>query len=184
VVGDSYSGVLDGHGGGGAFIAGVDGAGMTDLNRFVSLANSNLTFCKALAINDLGQIVAQADNGHSYLLFPIPEPEIYALMPIRPASSWLHYSPQEANSIRNRTGLNLLCSICLLLLPGKHESSLLLMRFPIFSFFIQIIRCKQSNQVRPDGCASFLLWFHTGVKRPIHLNVTNCTQQPTGIRLH
>ncbi|BCT67923.1 PEP-CTERM sorting domain-containing protein [Nitrosospira sp. NRS527] len=63
-----------------AFIAGVDGAGMMDLNSFVNLANNNLTFSEARAINDLGQIVARASDGHTYLLSPIPEPESYALM--------------------------------------------------------------------------------------------------------
>jgi probable HAF family extracellular repeat protein len=63
-----------------AFIAGVDGAGMMDLTSFVNLANSNLTFSEARGINDLGQIVAQASDGHTYLLSPIPEPESYALM--------------------------------------------------------------------------------------------------------
>lgn len=63
-----------------AFIAGVDGAGMMDLNSFVNLANSNLTFSEARGINDLGQIIARANDGHAYLLSPIPEPETYALL--------------------------------------------------------------------------------------------------------
>ncbi len=80
VVGSSYI-PYDGSGSGGtfAFIAGVDGAGMTDLNSFVKLENNNLTFNEARAINDLGQIVARA-SGHTYLLSPIPEPESYLLM--------------------------------------------------------------------------------------------------------
>jgi probable HAF family extracellular repeat protein len=63
-----------------AFIAGVDGAGMMDLTSFVNLANSHLTFSEARGINDLGQIVALANDGHAYLLSPVPEPESYALM--------------------------------------------------------------------------------------------------------
>lgn len=63
-----------------AFIANVDGGGMMDLTSFVNIKNSNLTFSGAPGINDLGQIIALGNDGHSYLLSPIPEPESYALM--------------------------------------------------------------------------------------------------------
>lgn len=77
-MGTSYT--TNGPGGRFAFIAGVDGAGMADLNSFVDLGNSSITFTEALAINDIGQIVAQASDSRSDLLSPIPEPESYALM--------------------------------------------------------------------------------------------------------
>lgn len=63
-----------------AFIANVDGGGVMDLTSFVNVKNSSLTFSEARGINDLGQIIALGNDGHSYLLSPIPEPESYALM--------------------------------------------------------------------------------------------------------
>jgi probable HAF family extracellular repeat protein len=46
---------------------------MTDLNSLV-LNNSGITFHDARGINDQGQIIANATNGHSYLLTPVPVP--------------------------------------------------------------------------------------------------------------
>lgn len=75
-----YSTTLNGPGGTYAFIAGIDGAGMMELNAFLSLADETITFSDVSAINDLGQIVARASNGRTYLLSPVPEPESCALM--------------------------------------------------------------------------------------------------------
>ena len=33
----------------------------------------------ATGINDRGQIITNASDGHSYLLTPVPEPETYAM---------------------------------------------------------------------------------------------------------
>jgi probable HAF family extracellular repeat protein len=80
VVGHSYM-INDGMSGSfSAFIAGINGAGMMDLNSYVSLENKNLFFSDAFAINNVGQIVAQATDGHAYLLSPIPEPQTYAML--------------------------------------------------------------------------------------------------------
>jgi probable HAF family extracellular repeat protein len=62
-----------------AFITGPDGFGMTDLNSLVDLPQG-VVLDEARAVNELGQVIANANNGHAYLLSPIPEPEIYALM--------------------------------------------------------------------------------------------------------
>jgi len=54
---------------------------MTDLNSLVYLGPVSLT--EAFGINDSGQIIAEGDNGHAYLLTPatsaVPEPSTYAL---------------------------------------------------------------------------------------------------------
>jgi len=61
-----------------AFITGPNGAGMTDLNSLVKLENGTFLY-DANGINDRGQIIANASDGHSYLLTPVPEPETYAM---------------------------------------------------------------------------------------------------------
>jgi probable HAF family extracellular repeat protein len=50
--------------------------GMTDLNSLVML--NSVTLTDAVAINNIGQIVADGSNGDSYLITPIPEPSTYA----------------------------------------------------------------------------------------------------------
>lgn len=55
-----------------AFVTGANGVGMVDLNTLVSL--DNILLSEARAINDAGQIVANATNGRAYLLTPVPEP--------------------------------------------------------------------------------------------------------------
>jgi hypothetical protein len=62
-----------------SFITGANGVGITDLNALVTLPGG-VSLQWVAAINDMGQIVADASNGHSYLLSPVPEPETYALM--------------------------------------------------------------------------------------------------------
>lgn len=63
-----------------AFITGPNGAGMTDLNSLVHLGNGTFLY-DANGINDRGQIIANASDGHSYLLTlaPVPEPDTYAM---------------------------------------------------------------------------------------------------------
>lgn len=55
-----------------AFVTGPQGAGMVDLNTLVSLESVLLS--EARAINERGQILANASNGRAYLLTPVPEP--------------------------------------------------------------------------------------------------------------
>jgi probable HAF family extracellular repeat protein len=66
-----------------AFITGPDGNGMTDLNSLVELQNGTF-LADATGINDRGQIIANASDGHAYLLTPlltpVPEPETYAML--------------------------------------------------------------------------------------------------------
>ncbi|MGA3007087.1 MAG: PEP-CTERM sorting domain-containing protein [Opitutaceae bacterium] len=52
------------------------GGSMIDLNSLVSL--NGVTLTDAMAINDVGQIVAEGSNDQSYLLTFIPEPSTYA----------------------------------------------------------------------------------------------------------
>jgi len=61
-----------------AFITGPDGTGMTDLNSLIKLGNG-IFLADATGINDKGQIIANASDGHAYLISPIPEPETYAM---------------------------------------------------------------------------------------------------------
>lgn len=64
-----------------AFFTGPNGLGMTDLNTLIDLP-SNVYFQTATAINNRGQIVANASDGRAYLLSPfaIPEPGTGALV--------------------------------------------------------------------------------------------------------
>jgi probable HAF family extracellular repeat protein len=62
-----------------AFLTGPDGEGMADLNSFVNLENG-VYLASATGINDVGQIIANASDGRSYLLSPVPEPEIYGML--------------------------------------------------------------------------------------------------------
>jgi probable HAF family extracellular repeat protein len=65
-----------------AFMTGPNGVGMTDLNSVVSLPDG-VVLLRAFGINDSGQVIADTslrDDGHAYLLSPVPEPESYALM--------------------------------------------------------------------------------------------------------
>jgi probable HAF family extracellular repeat protein len=64
-----------------AFVTGPNGAGMTDLNSLVHLGNGTFLY-DANGINDRGQIIANASDGHSYLLTlaPVPEPDTYAML--------------------------------------------------------------------------------------------------------
>ena len=52
---------------------------MTDLNSLVELQNGAFR-ADATGINDRGQIIANASDGHAYLLTPVPEPETYAML--------------------------------------------------------------------------------------------------------
>jgi probable HAF family extracellular repeat protein len=60
-------GSFNGH----AFVTGLNGAGMTDLNSLASLP-PNVILTAATAINNYGQVVVNASI--------VPEPETYALM--------------------------------------------------------------------------------------------------------
>jgi probable HAF family extracellular repeat protein len=62
-----------------AFITDAGGTGMTDLNSLVTLSNGTF-LVEAKGINDRGQILANASDGHAYLLSPVPEPETYAML--------------------------------------------------------------------------------------------------------
>jgi probable HAF family extracellular repeat protein len=78
VVGDS---TVEGDGATHAFITGAHGAGMVDLNSLVTLEDGAV-LVGALAVNDLGQVLAYDQNSRSYLLSPfaVPEPGTYGLM--------------------------------------------------------------------------------------------------------
>lgn len=52
---------------------------MTDLNSLVKLEDG-IFLSDATDINDRGQIIANASDGRAYLLFPVPEPEAYAML--------------------------------------------------------------------------------------------------------
>lgn len=58
-----------------AFATGPNAENPRDLNFEVSI-NSGAFLKNALAINDIGQIVAAGSDGHSYLLSPVLEPSI------------------------------------------------------------------------------------------------------------
>jgi probable HAF family extracellular repeat protein len=76
VVGESKTGIGNAFH---AFITGPNGTGMIDLNSLVHLPDG--VFLKdARGINDMGQIIANASDGHAYFLSPIPEPETYAML--------------------------------------------------------------------------------------------------------
>jgi probable HAF family extracellular repeat protein len=51
-----------------------------DLNSLVDTNSLGTYFRDAKGINDSGQIIALGDNSHSYLLTPVPEPAIMALL--------------------------------------------------------------------------------------------------------
>ncbi|HEX5355761.1 MAG TPA: hypothetical protein VFW93_06070 [Aquabacterium sp.] len=61
-----------------AFLTGPGGVNMLDLNSLVSLTDGSY-LTGATDLNDLGQIIASASNGHSYLLSAVPEPSTLAL---------------------------------------------------------------------------------------------------------
>ena len=75
VVGRSYVASGAKH----AFVTGIDGIGMVDLNSLVNLEGGDW-LTRAVAINDLGQIVANSEYGNAYLLTPVPEPATMALL--------------------------------------------------------------------------------------------------------
>ena len=52
---------------------------MVDLNNLID-PNLQTTLADATGINDHGQIVANGNNGHAYLLTPVPEPGTLALL--------------------------------------------------------------------------------------------------------
>jgi len=52
---------------------------MVNLNDLIS-PSAGFSLVYPDDINDRGQIIVEADNGHSYLLTPVPEPGTYALM--------------------------------------------------------------------------------------------------------
>lgn len=62
-----------------AFVSGVNGVGLFDLNWFVSL-DAGRFLTEAVGINRYGQIVANDNAGHAFLLSPVPEPETWAML--------------------------------------------------------------------------------------------------------
>jgi hypothetical protein len=71
-------GLVTGSSGGKAFIYGYQGGGIRDLNQLVALKPGEY-FTEAPDINDRGQIVAESNLGHIYLLSPVPEPATYLM---------------------------------------------------------------------------------------------------------
>jgi probable HAF family extracellular repeat protein len=67
-----------------AFISGANGFGLVDVNTlsFNNLASGvrDWLFVNVTGINDLGQFVANGDNGRAYLISPVPEPATVLLM--------------------------------------------------------------------------------------------------------
>jgi uncharacterized membrane protein len=66
-----------------AFITGADGSGLVEVDSlsFVNLtAPRDFTFLSATGINDAGDFVVNANNGHAYLITQVPEPATVALM--------------------------------------------------------------------------------------------------------
>lgn len=61
-----------------AFVTGVNGGGLVDLNTLVALPSGQY-FSKATAINNLGQMLAQTNTGIYYFLNPsaVPEPSTW-----------------------------------------------------------------------------------------------------------
>jgi len=57
-----------------AFITGADGVGVYSVSELASQAGLSLNFITATGINDAGQFVANAANGHAYLVSLVPEP--------------------------------------------------------------------------------------------------------------
>jgi len=64
-----------------AFVTGVNGGGLVDLNTLVALPSGQY-FSKATAINNLGQMLAQTNTGIYYFLNPsaVPEPSTWITM--------------------------------------------------------------------------------------------------------
>ena len=62
-----------------AFVSGVNGVGLFDLNWFVSL-DAGRFLTEAVGINRYGQIVANDNTGHAFLLSPVPEPQTWAMV--------------------------------------------------------------------------------------------------------
>lgn len=71
-------GLVTGSSGGRAFVYGLNGGGIRDLNQLVTLRPGEF-FTDAPDINDRGQIVAESNQGHLYLLSPVPEPTPYLM---------------------------------------------------------------------------------------------------------
>jgi len=62
-----------------AFVTGNLGVGMIDLNSKVVLPIPFDVLTNAIAINDVGQIIATDSFGYAYLLTPVPEPTSFIL---------------------------------------------------------------------------------------------------------
>lgn len=73
VVGEAYTARNARH----AFITAPGGGAMQDLNDLVALDGVELA--SAVAINERGQVLVNSDNGHAYLLTPVPEPATWLL---------------------------------------------------------------------------------------------------------
>jgi probable HAF family extracellular repeat protein len=66
-----------------AFISGPDGLGVIDVNDLTFAgagAARDFWFQSVADINNLGQFIANASNGHAYLLSPVPEPALAGLL--------------------------------------------------------------------------------------------------------
>ena len=73
VVGSYYA---EGSGEGRGFVTGPDGVSPTELTAFLP---EGVYAASPLAINNQGQILAWASNNRTYLLTPVPEPEVTIL---------------------------------------------------------------------------------------------------------
>lgn len=62
-----------------AFIYGLNGGGITNLNSFITLSGGEF-LSSAVDINDRGQVLAQSNLGNMYLLAPVPEPATYLML--------------------------------------------------------------------------------------------------------
>lgn len=60
-----------------AFMANIAGGPMLDLNNLIDLP-TGVAMSRALAINDVGQVLALGTNAHTYLLSAVPEPSTLA----------------------------------------------------------------------------------------------------------
>jgi probable HAF family extracellular repeat protein len=66
----------------GLFVTGPDGSHpmLLDQQAFTGLTGALPVFEDALGINDVGQIIASDQNGHVYLISPVPEPAVVVMM--------------------------------------------------------------------------------------------------------
>ena len=81
----------------GLFVTGPDGSDPMPLHResFTGLTGPLPAFSDAAAINDAGQFIASASNGHAYLISPVPEPAVVLMMVC--GLGWVFWRRREAS---------------------------------------------------------------------------------------